>query len=50
MSPAIFSNLIIRIVSNLYADLTGAIPLLGVDLESKDLNVKTLVDITWNEE
>ena len=46
MSPAIFSNLIIRISSNLYEGIVGADPLLGVDLNSKDLNVKILVDIT----
>ena len=50
MSSANFSNLITRIVSNLYVGLVGAIPLLGVDLESKDLNVKTLVNITRNDE
>ena len=46
-SSAIFSNLIIRIESNLYAGVTDMVPLLGVD---KDSNVKILVDITWNDE
>ena len=46
-SSAIFSNLIIRIQSNLYVGITGIDPLLGVD---KDSNVKILVDITWNDE
>ena len=45
-----FSNLVIRIWSNLYEGIVGAAPLLGVDLESKDSNVKILVDITWNDE
>ena len=50
MSSTIFSNSVIRIQSNLYAGLLGVDPLLGVDLESKDLNVKTLVVITRNDE
>ena len=40
MSSAIFSNLIIRIQSNLYEGILGTDPLLGVDLKSKELNVK----------
>ena len=46
-SSTIFSNLIIRIQSNLYAGITGIDPLLGVD---QDFNVKILVYITWNDE
>jgi hypothetical protein len=41
-----FSNLIIRIRSNLYAGRVGTIPLLGVDEKFK--KVKILVDITCN--
>ena len=47
MSSAIFSNLIIRIRSNLYTAFDGIDHLLGVDNE---LKVKILVDITWNDE
>ena len=52
MSFAIFSNLIIRLQSNLYADVSGMDPLLSasVDSESKVLKVKLLVDITWNDD
>ena len=48
MSSAIFSNLIIRIRSNLYAGLIGSDPLLGSDKGHK--KVKIPVDITCNEE
>ena len=48
MSSAIFSKLFIRIQSNLYTGIVGIDPLLGVDLNSKELNVK-IVDITWND-
>jgi hypothetical protein len=48
MFSAIFSNLIIRIRSNLYAGRVGAVPLLGVDEGFK--KVKILVDITCNDE
>ena len=50
MSSAIFSNLIIRIRSNLYTGITGIDPLLGVDSSYEDMKVKILVDITWSDE
>ena len=50
MSSTIFSNSVIRIQSNLYAGLLGVDPILGVDLESKNLEVKIPVDITRNDE
>ena len=48
MSSVIFSDLIIRIRSNLYAGIKEHDPLLGTDKESK--KVKILVDITCNDE
>ena len=48
MSFAIFSNLIIRIRSNLYAGFVGSNPLLGADKEFQ--KVKILIDITCNDE
>lgn len=53
MSCAIFSNFIIRIRSNLYDGIDGIDPLLGVFVECEDdpnFEVKTLVNITWNDE
>ena len=49
MSSAIFSKLIIRIRSNLYTGF-GVDHLLGVDLGSKELNVKILVNVTLDDE